>query len=321
MYKTFGTRYLMFIDAAQGMITESHEITMAANEELSKYFTSADFQRDVVEKLRSSHEVTLHVNGLSSAAAADEAASSGTECLTMSYTRNNAGGLKDAIDFLTTQLVAHGLDASTVQGAIPRPKSDSFEDSLPFFDSKLLHRADRAQGTDSPTRSLFNEGGSERSFFDKLRKPGSISSLSSFLDRRKNGSSAHSSYIKHASANASKVSLASLESQSSSYRNPWNDSGINLAEDESQHGWPARFSHTSLDTKFPFGAQTGASASQLSLTSTPLPPPGSSGTNGHSHDSGGKHDRLTSEGGRPGTAHSTASSHLHGPIGPPSPAR
>lgn len=290
---------------------------MTTNDDLSNFLTTAEFQREVLDKLRDSYEIELHVNGLSSATAADEAAATNTESLTLAYTRNNVGGLKDAIDFLTSQLVAHGLDASTVRGAIPRPKSDSFEDSLPFFDSKLLHRADLANGTDSPTRSLFNESGSERSFFDKLRKPGSISSLSSFLDRRKNNSAAASMYNKHASANASKVSLASLESQSSSYRNPWNDSGIYLTEEEHQQGgWPARFSSQSGrgENKFPFGVP-GASVSSLSLTSTPLPPPASATTN----QNGSIDSKSSGDSNRPGTAHSTTS-HAHGPIAPPSPS-
>ena len=171
----------------------------------------------------------------------------------------------------------HGLDAATVEGAIPRPKSDSFEDSLPFFDSKLLQLAPpppvaTPTTTDSPTRASFSglslastpttttapgtvDGGGDASsdrgsIFAKLRKPGSISSLSSFLDRRKNnsGSSNHHgaasngggggnhhshsslSLFKHASSNASKASLVSMESRDSGYRNPWTDSGVNLPE-------------------------------------------------------------------------------------------
>ena len=305
----------------QGMVPESHEIAMSTTDELSQYFTTAEFRREVIDKLKSNYEVDLHVNGLSSAAAADRVESTKSEVITLSYTRNNAGGLKDAIDFLTTQLVAHGLDASTVSGAIPRPKSDSFEDSLPFFDSKLLHRAEPS--TDSPARSIFNEDVSERSFFDKLRKPGSISSLSSFLDRRKNSSNSSAAFMKHASSNASKASLASIESQNS-YRNPWNDSGVNLPDEDQQNGWPARFSRNGSTTLL--SVHTEASASSLSLTSTPLPPLGSSGANNNPISSPGDvtptHGSHPSrDSGRPSTAHSTASGHGHGhghgPIGPP----
>jgi hypothetical protein len=184
-----------------------------------------------------------------------------TVSVILSYTRNDAGGLKDAIDFLIGALVVKGLDATTVKGSIPRPKSDSFEDNFPFFESRLLYRSEPSSviGTDSPTRSQFGEASSssinerppsERgsgpgSFFSKFRKPGSMSSFSSFIGRNHrshtNGSSAtnpggthspagSSSFFKHASSNASKASLQSMESRDSGYRNFWNDSGISLAE-------------------------------------------------------------------------------------------
>ncbi len=303
----------------QGMVPESHAITVNTTDELAEYFTSAAFRNEVVDKLRSQYEVDIHVNGLSSASAADEAQASETESLTLSYTRNNAGGLKDAIDFLTSQLVAHGLDATTVRGAIPRPKSDSFEDNLPFFESKLLHRAEPNNATDSPTRSAFGDDGDQRSFFDKLRKPGSISS---FLDRRKNGSNTPGSFMKNASSNASKASLASLESTGSGYRNPWNDSGVNLPDDDNATGWPARFSAGSSDNKFPFGVNTGAAGSTTSLNTayTPLPPPGSSGSAGATYTPVSGHaltfspgdttpkfgdSRVSHDSGRPSTSNST----------------
>lgn len=182
-------------------------------------------------------------------------------CVHFSYTRNNQGSVKDAIEFLVTRLVSKGMDASSVKGMIPRPKSDSFEDSLPFFESKVLHRtADASGSTDSPTRSLFGDGSEttlvnsviggpvatpsssstqvsvngppQAGFFAKIRKgPSSFS----FMDR-KNRSNSPGSLFRHASSNASKASLISIESQNSGYRNPWNDSGINLVEEEApQH--------------------------------------------------------------------------------------
>ncbi|KAB8336793.1 hypothetical protein FH972_021102 [Carpinus fangiana] len=266
------------VDAFLGMVPENHEIQVQTNDDLARYFTTADFQQEVVEKLWTQHEVKLLVHGLSSASAADTAAHTGTETMTLSYTRNNAGGLKDAIDFLTGQLSNHGLDVSTVRGAIPRPKSDSFEDSLPFFDSKLLHRAEPGE---SPTRSVFSgDNSSSSSFFGKLRKPGSIGSFSSFLDRRRQTRSpaAASGFMKHASANASKASLVSLESTGSGYRNPWNDSGVNLTEDDGNGGWPARFSGGGDHNKFALGLHPMGAASSASLGGSinALPPPGSS---------------------------------------------
>ena len=267
------------------MVPESHEIVLPANPKLREFFGADDFETDCRQKLKSQYEVELHVHDYSGAAAnsvEDE------ERLLLAYTRNNAGGLKDAIDFLVSCLIPHGLDATTVKGAIPRPKSDSFEDSLPFFDSKLLQHAPAPLGTDSPTRSTFGDEASDRgSLFDKIRKPGSISSISSFLDRRKNQSSSPGSFFKQASSNASRASLVSMESRESCYRNPWNDSGVNLPEDDGHNnGWPIRF-----ESKFPYGVVPG--------------------------DATPKHDpRASFDSGRPGTSHSTTSGYPV-PIGPP----
>jgi len=255
--------------------------------------------------MRSQYEVDIHLNPHvgslpKPATASVERIVSATEGkLILTYTRNNAGGLKDAIDFLISQLVPRGLNATTIKGAIPRPKSDSFEDSLPFFDSKLLQNAPSLHSTDSPTRLSFNDGEntpiSERaSLFDKLRKPGSISSFSSFMSR-KNQNHTSGTFFKHASSNASKASLISMESRESGYRNIWNDSGVNLPEEEAPSssnnngGWPPRYP----DNKFPFGT-SGATAGDR----TP------------------KHEpRASFDSGRPPTSHSLSG--YPAPIGPP----
>lgn len=273
------------------MVPESHEILLPSSPELRDFLKSEEFNNDVREKLRAQYEVDLHANkdatNIENHQPTDnDCPDEATESLLLTYTRNNAGGLKDAIDFLISRLVAHGLDAATVKGSIPRPKSDSFEESLPFFDSKLLQHAPPPLATDSPTRSTFGDDTSDRgSLFGKIRKPGSISSISSFLDRRKNQSGSPGSFFKHASSNASKASLVSMESRDSGYRNPWNDSGVNLPEDEMHNGWPSRF-----ENKFPFGTNPG--------------------------DTTPKHDpRASFDSGRPSTSHSTSG--FPAPIGPP----
>jgi len=121
---------------------------------LGEYIRSAEFQQDVLVKLKEQYVVELQLK--QPLKEIIDGTEQQLESLVMAYTRNNAGGLKDAIDFLVSKLVIHGLDANTIRGAIPRPKSDSFEDSLPFFESKLLQRADPPiDTTDSPTRSHF----------------------------------------------------------------------------------------------------------------------------------------------------------------------
>ncbi|CAI7669585.1 hypothetical protein N7533_005021 [Penicillium manginii] len=291
------------VDALLGMVPESHELHFQSSAELREYFKAPDFLADVGTKLKEQYEVDINVDVSADLPLARDDGSSSPDPapedrVVLGYTRNNAGGLKDAIDFLISRLVAHGLDANTVKGAIPRPKSDSFEESLPFFDSKLLQHAPAPLLTDSPTRPSFADETSERgSIFERLRKPGSISSFSSFIGR-KNHSASPGSFFKHASSNASKASLVSMESRDSGYRNPWNDSGVNLPEDDipvlgsshshkssNSNGWPTRF-----DAKFPFGTAPG--------------------------DMTPKHDpRASFDSGRPSTSNSTSG--YPAPIGPP----
>lgn len=294
------------VDALLGMVPESHELLFNSSDELRDFFKSSDFVDDVCVKLKEQYEVDTSVDTSSDLPVVSEEGSSEEDSsippledrVVLGYTRNNAGGLKDAIDFLISRLVAHGLDATTVKGAIPRPKSDSFEESLPFFDSKLLQHAPAPIMTDSPTRPNFSDDTSERgSIFERLRKPGSISSFSSFIGRKNHSVSPAGSFFKHASSNASKASLVSMESRESGYRNPWNDSGVNLPEDDlpvlgsshshnnSSNGWPVRF-----DIKFPFSAAPG--------------------------DMTPKHDlRASFDSGRPSTSNSTSG--YPAPIGPP----
>ena len=143
----------------------------------------------------------------------------------------------------TASLATAGIETVTVKGAIPRPKSTHSKNRsnistrncysmLPLF--PLIRRQ----------RSLFGDDGArERStIFDKLRKPGSMSSISSFLDRRKNSShSPGGSFFKNGSSNVSKSSLISIESTRSfnANSNPWNDSGVNLPDDDTTP-WPNR---------------------------------------------------------------------------------
>lgn len=276
------------------MVPEKHEIAFQNSDELATFFRSADFRDDLRQKLQDQYEVDAHISDVHAHLGIVTASMEGgdtpsEESLVLTYTRNNAGGLKDAIDFLISRLVAHGLDATTVKGAIPRPKSDSFEESLPFFDSKLLHNAPSIHSTDSPTRSTFGDADnvslSDRaSLFERLRKPGSISSISSFISRKNhNTNTSTGSFFKHASSNASKASLVSMESRDSGYRNRWNDSGVNLPDQDIQvGGWPPRFD-----------------CAKMSL--------GGVGINGTPGDATPRHDpRASFDSGRPSTSHSTS---------------
>ena len=287
------------VDEFLGMVPDNHEVVLASTPELVKFLQSKEFQTDLVPKLHAQYVVEVQVTEDPNERTEEDGP---TVTLLWTFTRNNAGGVRDALDFLNAALVEAGIETTTVKGAIPRPKSDSFEESLPFFESKLLQHAPPIS-TDSPTTSSFGEEvARERStIFDKLRKPGSMSSISSFLDRRKNSShSPAGSFFKNGSSNVSKTSLVSIESTRSfnADRNPWNDSGVNLPDDDTTP-WPTRH----------FGSNgSGGSGSSGDHKPSQLQHPG---------DATPRHTmRASTDSGRPSTSNSTNSGYP-GPIGPP----
>jgi len=280
------------IDAFLGMVPDKHEVVLArSSAKLLEYLGSADFRQKIVPKLKSQYEVELSVHENQEERTEDGAP---TVTLLWSFTRNNAGGLRDAMDFLQAQFAAFGVEPILIKGAIPRPKSDTFEESLQYFDSKLLQKAPSVT-TDSPTKPSFgDEVARERStIFDRLRKPGSMSAISlSFLDRRKNSSHSANTFFK-GSSNVSKSSLISIESTRSfnADRNPWNDSGVNLP-DEDNNPWSSR--------------ALGSNGADHKLA---VPQPG---------DATPRHNtRASADSGRPSTSHSTNSGypgHYSGPF-------
>ncbi|KAG6039526.1 hypothetical protein E4U41_002496 [Claviceps citrina] len=277
------------VDELLGMVPDKHELVLARSADLVKFLESPNFATDLVSKLKAQYEVevTVHQNP-------DELTDDGSPTMTLiwGFTRNNAGGLRDAIDFLQAQMAAATVEAKIVKGSIPRPMSDSFEDSLQYFDSKLLQHAPASSSTtDSPVKTGFGvEVARERSsILDRLRKPGSMTSISAFLDRRKNSSHSMNSSFFKGSNNVSKSSLISIESTRSfnADRNPWNDSGVNLAEEDNP--WTPR----------PFSKHTD--------NKLMIPLPGDV-TPRHSA-------RASGDSGRPSTSHSFNSGYP-GPVGP-----
>jgi hypothetical protein len=264
------------------MVPDNHELVLSSSPKLVEYLESEEFRTDLVPKLKAQYVVDVQVMQDANERTDDDGP---TVTLLWSFTRNNAGGVRDAIDFLHARLIAAGIETTIVKGSIPRPKSDSFEESLQYFDSKLLQHAPAPVVRERST------------IFDKLRKPGSMSSISSFLDRRKNSShSPAGSFFKNGSSNVSKSSLISIESTRSfnADRNPWNDSGVNLPEDDSSP-WPSRH----------FGS---SSSSDHKVSFNQMPHPG---------DATPKHTmRASTDSGRPSTSHSLNSGYP-GPIGPP----
>ena len=220
------------------MVPDEHEMVLERTPNLVKFLESPDFVNTINPKLKSQYGVEVSVQDNTE----DKTEDGGpTLTLRFSFTRNNAGGLRDAMDFLQTHFATAQVEPVLIKGAIPRPKSDTFETSLQFFDSKLLQHAPVQVAVDSPTKPNFgDEVARERvTLFERLRKPGSMSSILSSLDRRKNSSHSATSFFK-GSSNVSKSSLISIESTRSfnADRSPWHDSGVNLPEDESPWAQP-----------------------------------------------------------------------------------
>ncbi|KAI1265552.1 hypothetical protein F5Y18DRAFT_38687 [Xylariaceae sp. FL1019] len=280
----------MCADDFLGMVPENHELVLMRTPSLVKFLESPEFVNELTTKLKTQYEVSLEVHENP-----DEKTEDGERTMTLLWklTRNNAGGLRDAMDYLMQHLTAASVEVTIVKGALPRPKSDSFEDSLQYFDSKLLQHAPASVGTDSPTQPVFGDDmGQQRpaTLFDKLRKP---SQLLSSLDRRKNSSHSMNMFFK-GSSNVSKSSLISIESTRSFHadRNPWNDSGVNLPDDDNSP-WPTR--------------QFGQNGHDQKVTPSSVP---------HGGDVTPRHNtRASGDSGRPSTSHSTNSGYP-GPIGP-----
>jgi hypothetical protein len=281
------------------MVPDNHELVLSRTQPLIKFLESPDFVLNIVPKLKSQHEVEVTVHEQT-----EQNEDGPAVKLLFTFTRNNAGGLRDAIEFLHGHLATTGVEVTVLKGSIPRPKSDTFEDSLQYFDSKLLQHAPTPVTTDSPTKAAFgDEVARERTtIFDRLRKPGSMTSISSFLDRRKNSSHSMNNSFFKGSSNVSKSSLISIESTRSfnADRNPWNDSGVNLPEEDSP--WAARHNGHGHG----HGTGTGSGSSSNTENKLVVPQPG---------DTTPRHNtRQSGDSGRPSTSHSAS------PIGGPSPS-
>jgi hypothetical protein len=276
------------VDEFLGMVPDKHELVLARTPELVKYLESPEFANDLAPKLKDQYEVEVTIRQNPDEVTED---GSPTVTLTWGFTRNNAGGLRDAMDLMQSEFATASVEINIVKGSIPRPKSDSFEDSLQYFDSKLLQHAPSSVATDSPVKPAFgDEVARERSsILDRLRKPGSMTSISSFLDRRKNSSHSANGLFFKGSSNVSKSSLISIESTRSfnADRNPWNDSGVNLPDDDNP--WAPRPYGNHVDNKLA------------------IPQPGDI-TPRHSA-------RVSGDSGRPSTSHSLNSGYP-GPVGP-----
>lgn len=141
-----------FKEGLLALVPESHEIRLIWSPELAEVVKEERFNKDVVEVMKERMCITMKVEEAWLDSPIKE------QKITFSYTRNDAGGLQDAIDLLMNHLTKRGVHAEVLQGRLSRPKSDSFEDFAPYFSSAVLQ----------------SSGGSQ----DGLNRPGSRLSLS-----------------------------------------------------------------------------------------------------------------------------------------------
>lgn len=113
-------------------VPESHKIQLSRSKQLEDLIHGEAINHQVTEPMRRQFGIEMNFERKENYAK--------NQTVSFTYTRNNAGGVRDAIDMLTTFLVANGVDAEPVNGALPRPKSDSFEDYAPFFEQRILQK-------------------------------------------------------------------------------------------------------------------------------------------------------------------------------------
>src|SRR3569833_3504158 len=79
------------------MVPDNHELVLIRTPALIKFLESPEFAHEIVPKLKAQHEVELSVHQT-----AEEVAEDGSPTVTLlwTFTRNPAGGLRDAIEFL-----------------------------------------------------------------------------------------------------------------------------------------------------------------------------------------------------------------------------
>ncbi|KAL7268728.1 hypothetical protein RUND412_008638 [Rhizina undulata] len=125
------------------LVPESHQIRLPRTPELEDLIARRDrWEPEILEPMKNQFGIDMEFN------AVKRENNPELQAVTFAYTRNNAGGLRDAIEMLINYLVSQGIRAELVRGGIPRPKSDSFEDFVPFFNSAVLQSAGMNQSQD-----------------------------------------------------------------------------------------------------------------------------------------------------------------------------
>ncbi|KAF3937343.1 hypothetical protein ABW19_dt0203640 [Dactylella cylindrospora] len=131
-------------------VPETHTVDITISEKLQELLSSTDFKHNIVDRFRIQFgvmvETVLRPKRLS------QNAGKGICQIQLTYTRDNRASRDVAIDAFKEYLVAHGI-MPDFQGLPVRPQSDSFEDSLPYFNSKLLQTAPMSKGSGDETNN------------------------------------------------------------------------------------------------------------------------------------------------------------------------
>lgn len=149
------------------------------------------------------------------------------QAIKFAYTRNNAGGLQDAIELLSNHLLSHGVQPDVVKGRLSRPKSDSFEDFAPFFSSAVLQKAGGGSqdNLNRPGSRLSGDTGSVLGDKSLQSEPGRIMSDAEAAfyngDRRRPSVPDHSIVGLPPGSSGSASSRASIHSRAGSLDSDW----------------------------------------------------------------------------------------------------
>lgn len=143
-----------FKEGLLALVPETHQIRLKWLPEMDKATTDERFMNEVIEPIKT--RMCIHM-----VLEKHTESPPNEQTITFSYTRNDAGGLEDAINLLMNHLLSRGIKSEVVKGRLSRPKSDSFEDFAPFFDSAVLQKSGGSQdGLNRPGSRLSGEIGS-----------------------------------------------------------------------------------------------------------------------------------------------------------------
>ncbi|KAI5779298.1 hypothetical protein EDC01DRAFT_621705 [Geopyxis carbonaria] len=210
-----------FKEGLLALVPEDHQIRLTWTPLLDEVIHNDRFATEIVETIK--NRLNIDVILLERVKAEYEPQE---QAIKFAYTRNNAGGLQDAIELLSNHLLSHGVQPDVVKGRLSRPKSDSFEDFAPFFSSAVLQKAGGGSqdNLNRPGSRLSGDTGSI--FGDKLQsEPGRIMSDAEAAfyngDRRRPSVPDHSLIGLPPGSSGSASSRASIHSRAGSLDSDW----------------------------------------------------------------------------------------------------